>query len=75
MLPDLGTLLAGYELYARQNHLPPERDEARLAEALAEARELAGAREMDEPAALLYALGRRPRVFGRALEPRSREHT
>jgi hypothetical protein len=30
MLPDLETLIAGYELYAKQNHLAPERDEARV---------------------------------------------
>jgi hypothetical protein len=66
MLPDLETLAQGYALYARQNHLPPDLDEARLAEALREARTLAGDREADEPAALFFALSRRPRTFGRA---------
>lgn len=66
MLPDLGALLAGYALYANQNHFAPDRDEARLAEALREAGELAGGHEGDEPAALLFALTRRPRTFGKA---------
>lgn len=66
MPPDTETLLAGYELYAKQNDFSPDRDEARLAEALREATELAGANEQDEPAALLFALTRRPRTFGKA---------
>ncbi|MFT3775612.1 MAG: hypothetical protein QM820_60465 [Minicystis sp.] len=66
MLPDLASLLAGYALYAKQNGLPPDRDEARLAEALAEARALATGDEAAEPAALFHALTRRPRIFGRA---------
>jgi hypothetical protein len=66
MLPDRDALLAGYALYAKQNRLPPDCDEARLAEALGEAVSLAGGREQDEPAALFLALTRRPRVFGRA---------
>jgi len=52
MLPDLHALIAGYTLYATQNHLAPDRDEARLADALHEAESLAGGREVDEPAAL-----------------------
>lgn len=66
MLPDLASLLAGYELYATQNRFAPDRDEARLAEALREAETLAGGRESDEPAALFFALSSRPRTFGRA---------
>lgn len=66
MLPDLQALLAGYALYAKQNGLSPERDETRLAEALQEANALANGREEDEPAALFFALTRRPRIFGRA---------
>lgn len=66
MLPPLDSLLAGYELYATQNHLAPERDETRLADALHEAESLAGSREADEPAALFFALSRRPRSFGKA---------
>jgi hypothetical protein len=66
MLPDLDALVAGYTLYAKQNGFAPDRDEARLAEALREARELAAARETDEPAALFFALSRRPRAFGKA---------
>jgi hypothetical protein len=66
MLPDLEGLLAGYALYARQNRFPPDRDEIRVAAALREADTLAGGREQDEPAALFFALARRPRAFGRA---------
>ncbi len=66
MLPDLASLLAGYELYAKQNRFAPDRDEVRLADALREAETLAGGKEIDEPAALFYALSQRPRTFGRA---------
>jgi hypothetical protein len=66
MLPDLEALLAGYALYAKQNRFAPDRDEARLADALREAGALAGGHEEDEPAALFFALTRRPRTFGRA---------
>lgn len=66
MLPDPGTLLAGYTLYAKQNGFTPERDEARLVDALREAEALAAGVENDEPAALFFALSRRPRAFGRA---------
>jgi hypothetical protein len=66
MLPTLEALLAGYALYARQNRFAPERDEARLADALREAAVLASGNPDDEPAALFFALGRRRRVFGNA---------
>jgi hypothetical protein len=66
MLPDLGALLAGYELYAKQNRFSPDRDEARVAEALREAESLSSGQEGDEPAALFFALARRPRAFSRA---------
>jgi hypothetical protein len=66
MLPELGALLAGYELYAKQNRFPPDRDEPRLADALREAGALASGHEEDEPAALFFALARRPRIFGKA---------
>lgn len=66
MLPDLHALLTGYELYAAQNRFSPNRDEARVADALREAGTLAGDREADEPAALFFALSRRPRTFGTA---------
>jgi len=66
MLPDLEALLAGYVLYAKQNRFAPNRDEARLADALQEAGTLADGRENDEPAALFFALARRPRIFGQA---------
>lgn len=66
MLPALEPLLAGYALYAKQNGFVPDRDEVRLADALREAGALAGERERDEPAALFFALTRRPRIFGKA---------
>jgi hypothetical protein len=66
MLPDLEALLAGYALYAKQNHFAPDWDEARLADGLDEAGALAGGHEPDEPAALFFALARRPRIFGKA---------
>lgn len=66
MLPDLEALLAGYALYAKRSGFAPDRDEARLVDALHEATALALGREKDEPAALFFALARRPRVFGKA---------
>jgi len=65
MLPDLPRLLAGYELFAQRNRFAPARDEGALAIALDEAASLALGNEPDEPAALFYALSRRPRAFGR----------
>lgn len=59
-------MLAGYALYATQNRFTPDRDEARLAEALREAEAFADGHEEDEPAALFFALTRRPRIFGKA---------
>ncbi len=66
MLPNPEAQLAGYALYARQNGFAPDRDEARLADALREAAVLAGGREADEPAAIFFALARRSRAFGKA---------
>ncbi len=66
MLPELDALLEGYELYAKQNQFAPTRDEQRLRDALREAGMLAGGQEIDEPAALFFALSRRPRTFGKA---------
>lgn len=65
MLPGLEGMLAGYVLYAQQNRFAPDRDEARLAEALREAEALSAGQQLDEPAALFFALSRRPRTFGR----------
>jgi hypothetical protein len=64
MLPDLDALLAGYALYARQNGLVADRDESRLAQALDEAKALSDGKEDDEPAAVFFALARRPRPSG-----------
>jgi hypothetical protein len=66
MLPPLDALLAGYELYAKQNQFAPIRDEPRLLDALREAGALSASQEAAEPAALFFALSRRPRTFGRA---------
>jgi len=66
MLPALEALLEGYALYAKQNRFAPDRDQRRVAEALHEAETLATHREIDEPAALFFALTRRPRAFGKA---------
>lgn len=66
MLPDPGALVAGYALYAQQNHYAPEVDRDRLTEALQEAEAHAQGHPGDEPAALFFALTRRPRIFGKA---------
>jgi hypothetical protein len=66
MLPHLDALLAGYELYAKQNQFAPIRDEPRLLDALREAGALSAGQEADEPEALFFALSRRPRTFGKA---------
>jgi len=66
MLPDREALLAGYTLYAKQNRFTPDRDAARLAEALREAGAFADGHEEDEPAALFFALTRRPRIVAKA---------
>jgi hypothetical protein len=65
MLPDLPRLLAGYELFAARNRFAATRNESALVDALHEATSLAEGHEGDEPAALFYALARRPRAFGK----------
>jgi hypothetical protein len=65
MLPDLPRLLAGYELFAKRNGFRADRNEPALEGALDEAAALARGSEVDEPAALFFALARRPRAFGR----------
>ena len=66
MIPPLAALLEAHTLFVRGRRLRPQRDEARLAEALREALELCDGRPQDEPAALLFALSRRPRALGDA---------
>jgi hypothetical protein len=64
MLPELADLLEGFELYAERQGMAPARNERAVGTALREAAELAHGSEHDEPAALFYALARRPRAFG-----------
>ena len=72
MLPELADLLDGFELYAERHAerhaerqgLAPTRNESAIAAALREAVDLAQGSERDEPAAIFYALARRPRAFG-----------
>ena len=66
MLPALETLLEGFARYARRRHRGEIACDARLVGAvLREAEKLAEGREPDEPAAMFYAIARRPRAFGR----------
>jgi hypothetical protein len=65
MLPELVDLLDGFELYAARQGIASTRDERAIEAALQEAASLADADERDEPAALFYALARRPRAFGK----------
>jgi hypothetical protein len=64
MLPELADLLDGFELYAERQGVAPTRDEPAVDAALREAANLARGSERDEPAAIFYALARRPRAFG-----------
>src|SRR5262245_58897872 len=64
MLPDLGDLLDGFDLYAKRHRVAPVRNERAIGAALREAAMLARGKEQDEPAALFFTLARRPRAFG-----------
>jgi hypothetical protein len=64
MLPELADLLDGFELYAERRGVAPTRNDHAVDAALREAADLARSSESDEPAALFYALARRPRAFG-----------
>jgi hypothetical protein len=64
MLPALDSLLEGFGRYAERRQRHVECDVPAVRAALREAARLARAREADEPAALFYALARRPRAFG-----------
>jgi hypothetical protein len=64
MLPELADLLDGFELYAERHGAAPTRSDRAVGAALREAAELARGSERDEPAAIFYALARRPRAFG-----------
>jgi len=65
MLPELADLLDGFELYAERHRAPNARDERAIGAALREAGLLSRGNERDEPAAIFYALARRPRAFGK----------
>jgi hypothetical protein len=63
LIPSLAALLQGYAFFTRANGLDPRHEAPRLAEALSEAKELAAGHPEDEPAALLFALTKRPRAL------------
>jgi hypothetical protein len=65
MLPELADLLDGFELYAKRRRASPARNERAIGAALVEAARLAHGNEHHEPAALFYALARRPGAFGK----------
>jgi hypothetical protein len=65
MLPALDDLLEGFSLHAERRQHAAVCDRRALGAALREAARLARGNEADEPAALFYALARRPRAFGR----------
>ena len=65
MLPELADLLDGFELYAQQHGVAPMREERAIGAALREAKRLARENERDEPAALFFALARKPGAFGK----------
>lgn len=64
MLPALDDLLEGFSGYAARRRADGTCDARLVGAALREAEKLAAEREDDEPAALFYALARRPRAFG-----------
>lgn len=64
MLPELADLLDGFDLYADRQGIAATRNERAIDAALREAAELADRNERDEPAAIFYALARRPGAFG-----------
>jgi hypothetical protein len=65
MLPALETLLEGFTRYAQRRKGEASCDARAVGAALREAAKLAEGHAPDEPAALFYALARRPRAFGR----------
>ncbi len=64
MLPSLDGLVEGFAYIARRERRKLQLDKAAIAEALSEAKRLAGGHERDEPAALFFACARRGRAFG-----------
>lgn len=65
MLPAADGLLAGFSRYAERRRREAGCDPPAVRAALREAAKLAHGNEADEPAALFYALARRPRAFGK----------
>lgn len=65
MLPELADFIEGFEFYARQQGVAATCEERAIKAALREATRLARASAADEPAALFFALARRPGAFGR----------
>jgi hypothetical protein len=65
MLPELADLLDGFELYAERHGGVSTCNERAVDAALREAAELSQGVERDEPAAIFYALARRPGAFGK----------
>lgn len=64
MLPAPDDLVEGFSRYAKRRQVDGACDARAVGAALREAEKLAAGHEHDEPAALFYALARRPRVFG-----------
>jgi hypothetical protein len=64
MLPTSDDLVDGFALYAARQRTSGACDARAVGAALREAEKLAAGHEDDEPAALFYALARRPRLFG-----------
>ena len=65
MLPALDGLLDGFARYARRRGRDAKCDPTAIRAALRDAAKLARGRDVDEPAALFYALACRPRAFGK----------
>jgi hypothetical protein len=63
VIPPLAAFLRGYAWFAQANGLDRAYDEARVAEALAEAAELSAGQPANEPAALIFALTKRARAL------------
>jgi hypothetical protein len=63
VIPPLRIFLQGYTHFTRARGLASQCDELRVAEGLEEAAALAADRPEDEPAALLFALSKRPRAL------------
>jgi hypothetical protein len=65
MFPALDDLLEGFSRYAERRQRAAMCDARAVGAALKEAARLAQGNEPNEPAALFYALSRRPRAFGK----------